>query len=123
MLSAMGRLFTVIFCLALFGPIALLPLTWRRFLSHEHRRYPIAIAALTSLSYGYLLASLLFRHALLGGDYSGRLFGTVQVNTVLAFVLFIMAVVPTYRVRALLACSALTIGVAWFLVWVVNAAV
>ena len=52
------------------------------------------IGTLTSLSYGYLLVALLFRSALLGGDYSNRLFSTVGVNTVLTFVLFILALVP-----------------------------
>ncbi len=85
--------------------------------------HAVAIAALAALSYGYLLAALFYKSALLGADYSERLFITVQVSTAFTFVLLILALVRKSPVRSLLACTTLTISWAWFLVWAINTTV
>jgi hypothetical protein len=60
---------------------------------------------------------------LLGRDYSDRLFITIETNTAPAFGLFVLAVILKSPVRPLLAFTVFVIGLAWFLLWVVNAAV
>ena len=117
------RVFDAVFYLSLFSPLLLLTLTWHRLLSQQHGKYSLTITVLASLSYGYLLAALLFKPILLGADYSDRLFITVQANTGFTFVLFLIAVFRKSPSRSLLACSVFILSVAWFLLWVVNAAV
>ncbi len=116
-------LFAALYDTSLFGPIVLLALLWRSLLSRRKEKAALAVATIVSLSYGYLMLALLFRSALLGGDYSDRLFATVQTNTALAFCLFIFAVLRKSPSRWLLASAAFTTSLAWFLVWVVNATV
>jgi hypothetical protein len=118
-----GHAFTMVYFVSLFGPVLLLAFLWRRLSSQESDVTAVATAALVSISYGYLLGALLFRSALLGGDYSERLFATVETNTALSLCLFILAVVRKSTCRPLLAGSALVVSVAWFLIWAVNAAV
>jgi hypothetical protein len=72
-----------------------------------------------SLSYGFLLAALAFKSTLLGPDYSDRLFLTVQAQSASGFILFLLALRKS-PVRVLLASSALTISLAWFLIWAIN---
>jgi hypothetical protein len=116
-------LFTAVYYLALFGPLLLLTFVWRKLLSSTTDKTVVVIATLISLTYAYLMAALFFRSALLGGDYSKRLFVTVQMNTLFALCLSILSVIWKSPIRALLTCSALAITLAWFLVWVVNATV
>jgi hypothetical protein len=92
-------------------------------LSRHPDRVAVAVATLVSLSYGYLIAAMHFRSTLLGGDYSHRLFATVELNTALTFGLFLIGVVRRSSSRLLLACTSLTTSMAWFLVWAVNSAV
>jgi hypothetical protein len=66
-----------------------------------------------SLSYGYLLAALVFKSILLGA--SDRLFITIQANTAFTFVLFLLAVFRKSSVCPLLACSVFILSMTWFL--------
>jgi hypothetical protein len=115
-------LFAPVFNASLFGPLLLLALVWRKLL-RQTTNSAVAITALATLNYGYLMASLLLRSTFLGQDYSDRLFITIEINTVLAFGLFVFAVIVKSPVRPLLAFTTFVICLAWFLVWVVNAAV
>jgi hypothetical protein len=115
--------FGAVFYFALFSPVILLAVLWHRLLSGQRGKFGVVVAVLASLSYGYLVAALLFRSRLLGSDYGGRLFITVETNTAVAFCLAILAGTRKSPVRVLLACSAFIISACWFLLWVINAAV
>jgi len=115
--------FAAVFYFLLFTPSVMLGFVWHKLFSLHGNKVGVAIAALASVSYVYLVAALLFRSMLLGQDYSNRLFITVEANAALAFCLSILAGVRKSPVRVLLACTAFTISLAWFLVWAVNAAV
>jgi hypothetical protein len=118
-----GVAFAAFLYTSLFGPIVLLALLWKRLSSWRKERAAFTIAILVSLSYGYLMLGLLFKSALLGSDYRNRLFATLQTNTALAFCLFLLAVLRKSSSRLLLASAAFTTSLAWYLIWVVNAAV
>src|SRR5262249_44185463 len=98
--------FTAIFYVSLFAPLVLLLILWKKLTPRAGDRITVATAIVVSLSYGYLMASLIFRSVFLGGDYSDRLFATVEVNTAITFVLFVVALIRKSAMRALLACSA-----------------
>ena len=117
------RIFAGIFYLFLFGPLVLLPLTWLKHCRNGQSGFSSAILWLTSISYGYLLTAMWFKAALLGTDYSDRLFATVQAGTALTFVFFLLAAFRKSAHRLLLMASALTVCLAWFLVWAINTAV
>lgn len=59
-------LFAGLFYTALFGPAVLLVFLWKSLLPRRSERVAVAIATLVSISYGYLMAALLFRSVLLG---------------------------------------------------------
>lgn len=115
--------YVVGFYSALFSPLLLLTFLWRKFRLFQRSKYGISIAALASISYGYLLAAVMYKSILLGPDYSGRLFLTVEVNTAATLTLAAMAILRRSPVRKLLACSALMISFAWFFVWAINTTV
>lgn len=116
-------LFAGVFCLSLFAPLLLIPLAWLKLDRNRQSAYSSAILALTSLSYGYLALAMWFKAALLGTDYSDRLFVTVQVGTAFSFILFLLAAVQKSPNRSLLLGSTFTVSLAWFLVWAINTAV
>jgi predicted permease len=53
--------FAAVFYVLLFGPLVLFVFLWKKLLSQTRDRTSIATAALISLSYGYLMAALVFR--------------------------------------------------------------
>jgi hypothetical protein len=117
------RWYVVGFYSALFSPALVLMFLWRKLRLFQRSKYGIAIAGLASVSYGYLLAALMYKSVLLGPDYSARLFLTVEVNTAATLALSVMAVVRRSPVRTLLTCSTLMISFAWFFVWAINTTV
>jgi hypothetical protein len=66
-------LFTVIYYASLFGPVVLLSFMWRRLLSQPRDMISFSVAALLSLSYPLLMAALVFRSAVLGGDVNSMI--------------------------------------------------
>lgn len=117
-----GWIFAVVYYLSLFGPLFLLGIAWCKLPSLK-RRFEVTVLALISLSYCYLMAALLSRSTFLGPDYGNRLFATVETNTAVSFCLFLVAGIRKSSIRLLLALGAFIVTLAWFLVWVVNAAV
>jgi|GEM_PF-3605606 hypothetical protein len=115
-------LFVCVYYLSLFGPLLLLPIVWSKMFSLQKSAFAMTITTLLSLSYGFLLAALAFKSTLLGPDYSDRLFLTVQAQSASGFILFLLALRKS-PVRVLLASSALTISLAWFLIWAINTTV
>jgi len=84
--------FEVVFYLSFLSPVILLSIVWVSLLLRQKSKFAVAIAALASSSYGYLMAALVFRSILLGEDYSQRLFITIYTNAGVAFCLFVLAV-------------------------------
>jgi hypothetical protein len=105
------------------APLILLPLLWWKVLSHSTTRFTVTVSAFTTFIYGYLLAAWPFRQALLGDDYSDRLFTTMLVMAGAAFVLFLIAAFRRSPNRFLLASSALLVSLTWYLVLVINSVV
>jgi hypothetical protein len=122
--STSGKaIFVALYCLALLSPLPLLALLWRKVLAHDKSNFTEAIAVLASISYGSLLAGLMYKSTLLGPDYSDRLFITLQANTAFTFALFVLALFRRSPARTLLTCSVFSLTLAWFLVLAINTTV
>jgi hypothetical protein len=61
--------YAVGFYSALFIPLLLLTFPWRMLRLFQRSEYTVSIADLASIRYGYLLATLTYKSALLGPDY------------------------------------------------------
>ena len=104
-------------------PVIFLGRIWFSIYSGQKTATDVAVALLSSASFGYLWAALRFRLLLLGPDYSDPLYHTIQAHLALMFVLFGISIFGHSRMRSLLAVATLFVGVAWFYVLVVNSIV
>jgi hypothetical protein len=110
------NMFEVLFYASWILPLPLLLIAWSR-----SNKKPVEFSILTLSAILLDLAAIRsVRLVLLGKDYSSRVYGTIEVNLLVAIVLCIYLGIKR---RWIAAVAALILAVAWLLVGAINSAV
>ena len=110
------------------APVIPLALTWRRFIGEVNTEGRASIGrvwfetVLTSISFGLLLAGLLWT-PILGPDYSKRRFAMIYANLVLMIVVAVAAALGSKRYKLPLTTSGLLVALEWAYLAVVSSVV
>ena len=124
MIDAHNPVLTAIIYALLLSPLLFLGLAWTSARRNRMNVGKPAQAALVAVTVGYIFLSLsfVFRRALLGGDYSPRLYRTCQFNILLNLgllgSLFRARGPLVVKVPSGIACA--LVALAWYYVLVVN---
>jgi hypothetical protein len=113
----LGKIVFEILFYACWGlPLPLLLIAWSR-----RSRNPIELSVLTLSDFLLNVAAIRpVKLALLGPDYSDRLYTTIEVNLIIAIAL---GIILGIKRRWIATAAALILGFAWLLVGAVNSAV
>jgi hypothetical protein len=110
------------------APLIPLAITWRRFMRDISTEAPSFIVRvrletiLTSLSFGLLLAGLIWS-PILGPDYSERRLATIYVNLVVMVLVAVAAALGARRFKLPLIASGLLVALEWAYLAVVSSVV